>query len=306
MAPFLERQFGLSRITTGFPASRHAAMHFSPTVTVNRKAATTGGRHPPHGDARRMRRLSLAGHRGVPRRARASSGIGRALAVELAREGYRVGLIARRADRLEALAAQIRDEGGCAECVPAGVTGCDEIQRAIAGLTERLGPVDLLVANAGIALKTDAVVPAAEALEAEFARRGRLLRLEGRPHPARRGPAAGLGPGGNPRHHRAPRLRPLGDDRPEPLPNAPADGDRPGGPPHRPRDPPEAEGLRVPVADVSLRPPRGAAPAGSGAREPGPTRQGASRAALSGVVYLGCSRGHHAVNPTLYNHRSAD
>lgn len=98
----------------------------------------------------------------------ASSGIGRALAVELAREGYRVGLIARRADRLDALAAQIRDEGGRAECVPAGVTGRDEIQRAIAGLTERLGPVDLLVANAGIALGTDALVPAADALEAEF------------------------------------------------------------------------------------------------------------------------------------------
>ena len=98
----------------------------------------------------------------------ASSGIGRALAVELAREGYRVGLIARRADRLDALAAQIRDEGGRAECVPAGVTGRDEIQGAIADLEERLGPVDLLVANAGIALGTDALVPAADALEAEF------------------------------------------------------------------------------------------------------------------------------------------
>ena len=69
-------------------------------------------------------------------------------------------MIARRADRLEALAAQIRDEGGRAECVPAGVTGRDEILRAIAGLTERLGPVDLLVANAGIALGTDGPIPA--------------------------------------------------------------------------------------------------------------------------------------------------
>lgn len=98
----------------------------------------------------------------------ASSGIGRALAVELAREGYEVGLIARRADRLEAVVATIRGAGGRAECVPAAVTGRDDIQRAIGALAERLGPVDLLVANAGIALGTDALVPAAEALEAEF------------------------------------------------------------------------------------------------------------------------------------------
>lgn len=98
----------------------------------------------------------------------ASSGIGRALAVELAREGYRVGLIARRADRLEAVVAEIRAAGDSAECVPAAVTGRDEVRRAIGALTERLGPVDLLVANAGIGLGTDALVPAADALEAEF------------------------------------------------------------------------------------------------------------------------------------------
>ena len=65
----------------------------------------------------------------------ASSGIGRALAIELAREGYRVGLIARRADRLEEVVARIRDEGGSADCVPAAVTGRDEIQQAMGALT---------------------------------------------------------------------------------------------------------------------------------------------------------------------------
>lgn len=98
----------------------------------------------------------------------ASSGIGRALAAELAREGYQVGLIARRADRLEAVVAGIRADGGSAEWVPAAVTGRDEVHQAIGALTERLGPVDLLVANAGIGLGTDALVPAADALEAEF------------------------------------------------------------------------------------------------------------------------------------------
>ena len=98
----------------------------------------------------------------------ASSGIGRALALELARDGFDIGLTARRLDRLESIAAAIRVTGARAECVAADATRRDETHAAMRTLAERLGPVYLLVANAGIALGTDALEPDADTLEAEF------------------------------------------------------------------------------------------------------------------------------------------
>lgn len=98
----------------------------------------------------------------------ASSGIGRALALELARDGYDLGLTARRLERLESLAAAIRAAGACAECVAADAARRDETRAALRTLAARLGPVDLLVANAGVSRGTDALVPDADALEEEF------------------------------------------------------------------------------------------------------------------------------------------
>ena len=98
----------------------------------------------------------------------ASSGIGRALALELARDGYDLGLTARRLDRLESLAAAIRVTGARAECVAADAARRHEVHKAMRTLAERLGPIYLLVVNAGIALGTEALEPDADALEAEF------------------------------------------------------------------------------------------------------------------------------------------
>jgi short-subunit dehydrogenase len=84
----------------------------------------------------------------------ASSGIGRELAKELARGGYRMGLVARRREELERLAAEIRQAGGVAEFEPADVTDRHALVGAIHRLTERLGPADLLVANAGLGTGT--------------------------------------------------------------------------------------------------------------------------------------------------------
>ena len=98
----------------------------------------------------------------------ASSGIGRALARELARDGYDLGLTARRAERLEQLASEVRAAGSQAACVAADATRRDETHAAMATLAERLGPIDLLVANAGIGLGTNALAPDAETLETEF------------------------------------------------------------------------------------------------------------------------------------------
>ena len=98
----------------------------------------------------------------------ASSGIGRALALELARDGYDLGLTARRRDRLESLAAAIRVTGARAECAAADAARRHEVQDAMRTLAERLGSIYLLVVNAGIALGTDALEPDSDALEAEF------------------------------------------------------------------------------------------------------------------------------------------
>lgn len=80
----------------------------------------------------------------------ASSGIGRALAVELSRRGAAVGLLARRADALQACVREIEAQDGRALALPADVTQAEEVRAAVADLTARFAPVELLVANAGV------------------------------------------------------------------------------------------------------------------------------------------------------------
>lgn len=79
----------------------------------------------------------------------ASVGIGAALARELARRGHAVGLVARRAELLEALCAEIVAAGGKAAWAAADVTDRAQVEEAAARITAALGPIDLLVANAG-------------------------------------------------------------------------------------------------------------------------------------------------------------
>ncbi|MBW2234901.1 MAG: SDR family NAD(P)-dependent oxidoreductase [Deltaproteobacteria bacterium] len=79
----------------------------------------------------------------------ASGGIGRALALRLAAEGARVVLVARRADALEALAAEVRAAGGEALALPCDVAEREAVAAAAAHVVEVWGGVDLLVNNAG-------------------------------------------------------------------------------------------------------------------------------------------------------------
>jgi 3-oxoacyl-[acyl-carrier protein] reductase len=79
----------------------------------------------------------------------ASSGIGRALALRLAREGARVALVARRAGELEAAAARITAAGGEALVLPCDVCDRDQVSSACEQALARFGAVDLLVNNAG-------------------------------------------------------------------------------------------------------------------------------------------------------------
>ncbi len=91
----------------------------------------------------------------------ASAGIGAALARELHARGWSVGLVARRGDLLEKLAATLGERTAWAT---ADVADLEQTRAAFASLEARLGPCDLLVANAGVG--TPASATRLDALEA--------------------------------------------------------------------------------------------------------------------------------------------
>ncbi len=80
----------------------------------------------------------------------ASSGIGRALALELARQGVDLVLVARRADRLAEVADEVAKLGRRVEIVAGDVTDPDIRRQAIDAARDALGGLDILVNNAGI------------------------------------------------------------------------------------------------------------------------------------------------------------
>ena len=82
----------------------------------------------------------------------ASSGIGRAVAVELARIGWSVALGARRVDALHATAELVTAEGGTPFVQALDVTDPESVDAFFAAAADALGPVDALVNNAGIAV----------------------------------------------------------------------------------------------------------------------------------------------------------
>lgn len=82
----------------------------------------------------------------------ASSGIGAATARRLAEHGAAVALVARRKDRLEALAAEIDQAGGTALVVAADITDRAQAEEAVQQAVERFGRLDTLVNNAGLML----------------------------------------------------------------------------------------------------------------------------------------------------------
>jgi len=82
----------------------------------------------------------------------ASSGIGATTAVELARQGAAVALAARRADRLDELAARIRAAGGMAAVIPADVSSEADANKLVERTVAELGRLDTLINNAGLML----------------------------------------------------------------------------------------------------------------------------------------------------------
>ncbi|MBX4912774.1 SDR family oxidoreductase [Rhizobium bangladeshense] len=92
----------------------------------------------------------------------ASSGIGAATALKLAKAGAKLGLAARRLDRLSALQQQIADHGGQAVALEMDVVDQASVTAGAEKLAEAFGSIDILFNNAGLmpisdleALKTD-------------------------------------------------------------------------------------------------------------------------------------------------------
>lgn len=82
----------------------------------------------------------------------ASSGIGRQLALQLADQGARLSLAARRIGRLATVAEQCRQRGGAALAVPTDVGQQEQCERLIHHTIEAYGRLDTLINNAGITM----------------------------------------------------------------------------------------------------------------------------------------------------------
>jgi short-subunit dehydrogenase len=84
----------------------------------------------------------------------ASSGIGRALGLELARRGAAVGLLARRAESLREIEAEVQAASGRALALPADVKDALAVRQATDELRAQFGPIDVMIANAGLIVTT--------------------------------------------------------------------------------------------------------------------------------------------------------
>jgi short-subunit dehydrogenase len=86
----------------------------------------------------------------------ASSGIGGELARTLGAKGARIALAARRKDKLDEVAESVRKAGGEALVLPVDVGDRVAVETAVAAAQTTFGPIQTLIANAGIGLPTPA------------------------------------------------------------------------------------------------------------------------------------------------------
>jgi NAD(P)-dependent dehydrogenase (short-subunit alcohol dehydrogenase family) len=80
----------------------------------------------------------------------ASSGIGRAMALEYASRGAHIAIAARRKDELERLVARIEERGGLANVIPVDVSDPGAAAEAVRRAERELGALDMVIANAGV------------------------------------------------------------------------------------------------------------------------------------------------------------
>ncbi|CAN5159820.1 SDR family oxidoreductase [soil metagenome] len=112
----------------------HWARHLDPALFIDRTVA----------GAVAGKRIMITG---------ASSGIGEAAALQVAEAGGTVLLVARSADKLEALKTQCEQVGGTAFVHPCDLTDGDDIKRLVEEVIDQHGGVDILVNNAGRSIR---------------------------------------------------------------------------------------------------------------------------------------------------------
>ena len=107
----------------------------------------------------------------------ATEGIGQAIVRALAGAGYRVGVVARTAERVEEVAAELRRGGARAVGAAADVADPAAVAAAVSRIENELGPIELLVNNAGILITKPFVETSLEEWDRLFAVNVRSLYL---------------------------------------------------------------------------------------------------------------------------------
>jgi len=93
---------------------------------------------------------SMSAEHGVALITGAGRGLGRAFAIALAEAGFKVAVTARTEAEIHATAEVIRSNGGRVMAIPGDVTNRQAVERAVATTEAELGPIDLLINNAGV------------------------------------------------------------------------------------------------------------------------------------------------------------
>jgi len=122
----------------------------------------------------------------------AGRGIGRSIALALAREGARVALVARSAGQLADAQSEIAAQGGEAACFPADVSDEAGVIAMMRGVVEHFGRLDIVVNNAGIGLYGPLETTSADTWDRVMAVNARgtfLVCREAIPHLRRQRPA---------------------------------------------------------------------------------------------------------------------
>ncbi|MCB9895395.1 MAG: SDR family NAD(P)-dependent oxidoreductase [Planctomycetes bacterium] len=98
----------------------------------------------------------------------ASSGIGAEMAVQLGRLGCKLALLARREDKLNEVAAKVEAAGGKALVLPCDVSDAAAVAQAMGKAVQAFGPIDCVIANAGVGQQLDKHDYAPETVERIF------------------------------------------------------------------------------------------------------------------------------------------